>query len=154
MNMNTSVFVIERPKAKGYYKNDSKNKCIGGFYGCLAYNHVMSEVESHFKAEGSAVLSHGEKKWKTIADKAEYSAYCKENRDAAKKGLFQKNFFTYRVEQPFFDALMDRDKHKCWSNFYKQPGETEWYKRHLKDFKKIIPNLDFDKNYYYITEFN
>ena len=152
--MITSIYVIERPKTKGYYKYDSKNKCISGFYGCLAYNHVMKEVESNFNIEGCAVLRYGEKKWKTITDKAEYSAYCKENQDAAKKGFFQKNFFTYRVEQPFFDALMDRDRHKCWRNFYKHPGETEWHRRHLKAFKKIIPNLDFDKNYYYITEFN
>ena len=153
MNMNTSVFVIERPKAKGYYKNDSKNKFIGGFYGCLAYNHVMSEVQSHFKAEGCAVLSYGEKKWKPIADRAEYFAYCKESQDAAKKGFFGKNLFAYRVEQSFFDALMDREKYKCWNHFYKKPGEVEWHRRHLKAFKKVIPNLNFDENNYYITEF-
>ena len=45
--MNANLFVIERPKANGYYKNSSKNKCIGTFCGGLAYNHIMSEVESN-----------------------------------------------------------------------------------------------------------
>ena len=151
--MNANLFVIERPKVNGYYKNSSKNKCIGTFCGGLAYNHIMSEVEYNFTVEGCAVLSHGEKKWKPIADEAEYSAYCKENQDAAKKGFLGKNLFVYRVEQAFFDALMDREKYKRWSNFYKMPGEVEWHRRHLKDFEKVIPYLNFDKNYYYISEF-
>ena len=151
--MGAEVYVFKRDKTDGYYQNDLKCECVGKFGGWAAYDYIMDEVHSHFSVEGSAVLSSENDMGTILSNKDEYCAYWAKNRKADRNGLFfQKYQFIYRVEKPFFKALVNREEYKYWSQVNDFPLEKQWLKEQLTKFCKVIRTFDFEKNYYYIVE--
>ena len=146
--MGADVFIFKRDKANGYYQNDMKCECIGEFRGWAADEFVMGELLCKFTAEGTAVLTSCEDMGRVFSTAKEYYAFYMENcRD-----FIDNCAFYYRVEQPFFDALMSRECYKEWSQDNDWPGEKKWVREQLAKFRKVIPTLDFEQNYYYIVE--
>ena len=146
--MSAEVFIFKRNKTNGYYQNDMKSECVGEFNGWAAYDYVMGEVIFRFTAEGSAVLTSCEDMGRVLTTMSEYEDCYMENRRAN----HMKYEFYYRVERPFFDALMSRERYREWSQDNDWPGEKKWVREQLAKFRKIVPTLDFEKNYYYITK--
>ncbi len=146
--MSAEVFIFKRDKAHGYYQNDLKCECVGEFNGWAAHEYVMGEVVFRFTAEGSAVLTSCEDMGRVLTTMSEYEDCYMENCRAN----HTKYAFYYRVEQPFFDALMRHERYKMWSQDNDWPGEKKWVREQLAKFRKVIPSLDFEKNYYYIVE--
>ena len=146
--MSANVYVFKRDKANGYYQNDMRCECIGEFNGWATYDYVMGEVVFNFNAEGTVVLTSCEDMGRILSTMAEYETCYMENRRD-----FSKNYqFYYRVEKTFFDALMSREHYKEWSQDNDWPGEKKWVREQLAKFRKVIPTLDFEQNYYYVVE--
>ena len=146
--MSADVFIFKRDKVHGYYQNDMKCECVGAFYGWATHEFIMGEVGTYFTADGTAVLTSCEDMGRVFSTMDEYYAFYMENcRD------FRHNCaFYYRVEQPFFDALMSRERYKNWSQYSDWPGEKKWVREQLAKFRNVIPTLDFEKYYYYVVE--
>ena len=146
--MSAEVFIFKRDKVHGYYQNDLKCECIGEFDGWAADEFVMGELGCKFTAEGTAVLTSCEDMGRVFSTADEYYDFYMKNR----LGFIHNCTFYYRVEQPFFDALMNRERYKEWSQDNDWPGEKKWVREQLSEFKKVIPTLDFEKYYYYVVE--
>lgn len=157
--MGADVFIFKRDKANGYYQDDMKCECIGEFQGWAAHSFIMGVVNPHFTAEGSAALRCADYEVTVLQDREDYNSHLRENYDFYEiDGIqfahyaHQKYVFYHRVELPFFKALVDGKEYKQWSRDNYYPAEKHWLREQLVKFRKIIPTLDFEKNYYYIVE--
>lgn len=140
--MSADVYIAKREKIHGYYQDDLKCETICDFQGWAAYDFIMGKATLNFNAEGAVVFTSSEDMGRVLTTMEEFYACYMENR--------YSNGFVYRVEQPFFDAIISRERYRKWSRFNDWPGEKSWVRKQLADFKKVIPTLDFEKYYYYI----
>lgn len=157
--MSANVYVLKRDKANGYYQNDMRCECIGEFSGWDAHDFVMGVVKTYFNAEGSAILRSYEDMGTVLKDMEEYHVRMREQYaffeiEGIKFAHLVSHIydFYHRVEEPFFKALVSSKEYSRWSRENDYPGQKQDLKEQIAEFKKVIPTLDFEKNYYYIVE--
>ena len=150
--MSAYMFIFKRDKKDGFYQNDRKYEGIGTLEGRKVFDYANSILNFTFETEGTAVLSSCEDSGVILKNMLEFEKYYIENRKFKMENIYapEKYHFVYRVAEPFFNYLLDKNIFKEWNEDEESKEENKWAREQLSAIRKSFKTLDFEKYYYYV----
>ena len=149
--MGAYMFIYKRDKKDGFYQNDRKCEEIGALEGWRAFDFGNRVLTFTFEPEGTAVLSSCEDMGVILENMSDYEKYFMENRKFRMENFWSEKYqFMYRVAEPFFNELLDKNTYKEWAEDEESKEEKKWVRGQLKNISKVFKTLDFKNYYYYV----